>query len=155
MGSFNQFFLLGKVRVTQIPEAKQSDGVVISGFWRRSYVDRPLVELPTYKRQAGATCGGHFHLGNDPSKAPENLRLVYGEVLLSLAAPDGKQEEISLNADESVVIEILIPPLFWHRLTCRSFCVFEEPRMTVFDEDNDDTVRCTVNDFPGMVRWYT
>lgn len=107
-------------------------------------------QLTIYRRQKGVVAGPHFHNGKDPSKNPERLLLVSGNVRFEFVDKDGHYSLQNPDA-KSGPIEITIWPDVLHRITPITDCLLVEYRETPFDPRNPDTF--PPSEFPVKTDW--
>lgn len=99
------------------------------------YCPKRSKEMLVVHRKRGQRFGGHYHLGNDPSKNPEKLFLAYGWVK-ALFIKDGQRERMILKPGNFITIY----PRTHHFLeVLRDEAVIVEIRTTFFDKENPDT----------------
>ena len=94
-------------------------------------------QVTAIKRKKGSIFGGHYHLGNDPSKNPERLFLVDGKIRVLFTTVDGECLGTEI-LEEGDLIEIY--PKVVHYMTALEDIIIIESRETIFDPENSDTV---------------
>ena len=95
-------------------------------------------QITFYTRRAGCDFGGHVHNGEDPSKNPELLLLVSGEMEVKFLGLDGETEVVTVKAWDCLTIE----PGVKHWMKALTDVTIVEPRRRHFDQAHPDTVLC-------------
>ncbi|MEK6945408.1 MAG: hypothetical protein AABW63_01305 [Nanoarchaeota archaeon] len=94
------------------------------------------LQLTVFERKKGTVFGGHYHKGLDPSKNPERLFLIKGQ--LKLLAHNGMIDS-SLEETVNEGEELLIFPGIIHSFHSLTDIIILEYRSTIFDRNNSDT----------------
>jgi dTDP-4-dehydrorhamnose 3,5-epimerase-like enzyme len=92
-------------------------------------------QITIYKRKKGVEFGYHYHKGDDPSKNPEHLMIVAGEISATFVRPDGYAANASYQAGQTFTIY----PGVVHKMTALEDTIIIEYRITHFDPQHPDT----------------
>ena len=123
------------IRITHIHPVKPDDP---RGMTFEVFKGRPGRQVVAITRKAGQTFAGHFHTGKDRSKNPEKFFLISGEIRLDAwDGRTGEKAQIILQAGDQLDIGAGV----WHEMKAFTDAVFIEYRESVFDPENEDTIR--------------
>lgn len=96
--------------------------------------NQPVKQVSVYLRR-NENFGEHSHRGDDPSKNPENLFLLYGEIEATFRNRRGETLTTKIQAPAQIVIE----PYVLHFMKALGDVLMIEIRITPFDPAHPDT----------------
>lgn len=97
-------------------------------------------QITISERKKESKFGGHFHLGEDPSKNPERLFVAQGKIKVRLITEDPITIYVAiLEAGNTLTIG----PKVKHEMEALEDSLIIEARKTHFDKDRSDTYTYT------------
>lgn len=134
--------------IKPVPELRNGDGMLVPDMYQGRWQPRILEQYTYTFMRRGKVSACHYHDYEDPSKRPERLHIISGQIALRLLYLDGEEVCHVLEGRFGHVLEVTIDPFVWHETECLSkTAILLELRETVFDSRRPSTFKCTRAEF--------